>query len=287
MARTEKVNTKHVLLEVLLVFLFILFLFPIFWVLTMAFKERGAILTWPPVFFFNPTLDNFRNIFAGISGSTTGRTTVDFLLYFKNSLIISIGSILVSLIAGVPAAYGFAKFKFKGREDIAFTILSFRFAPPLMVIIPIYLIFQSLGLLNTYIGLIWVYQLITLPMIIWILRGYMEDVSNELEEACMVDGYPLWRVFFRIVLPIVKPGIAASALLAFIYAWNNFIFALILGGSGVQPITVGAMQFQTAEALRYGDMAAAIVIAMIPSLLLAVYSQKHLIRGLSLGAVKE
>lgn len=202
-------------------------------------------------------------------------------------MIISVGSIIVSLLVGIPASYAIARWNFKGKEDIAFTFLTFRFAPPLMVIIPIYVIFRKLGLLNTYIGMIWVYQLITLPMIIWILRGYFEDISNELEEACLVDGYHQWQAFFKIILPLVKPGIAASSLLAFIYAWNNFIFAMILGGSDVQPITVASLQFMTAEAIRYGDMAAACVIAAIPALILAIYSQKHLIRGLSLGAVKE
>ena len=188
---------------------------------------------------------------------------------------------------GVPATYAIARFTFRGKEDLAFTILSFRFAPELIVIIPVYIFFQRLGLLDTYTGLIWVYQLITLPMIVWILRGYIEDVSPELEEACRLDGYGRFRTFWRIVLPLIRPGIAASGLLAFIYAWNNFVFAVLLGGSRTAPVTVGAMQFISADALRYGDMAAAIVLAAVPALALALYAQKHLIRGLSLGAVKE
>lgn len=273
--------------QTILCVIFLFILFPIVWVFLMAFKSRGDILSWPPTFLFEPTFDNFRNILVGgSSGSVTGATTVDFLGYFANSLIISCGAILLSILVGVPAAYAIARFQFRGKEDIAFTFLSFRFAPELLVIIPIYIIFQRMGLLDTYFGLIWVYQLITLPMIIWILRGYFEDVSVELEEACRIDGYGEFYVFRKIVLPLVKGGIAASALLAFIFAWNNFIFAMVLGGSDVQPITVGAMQFMTAEALRYGDMAAAIVLAAIPALLLAIYSQKHLIRGLSFGAVK-
>lgn len=278
---------KNLGLNIILILLFIFFLFPIFWVFTMAFKTKQDILVWPPKFIFSLTFENFRNLFLGGRSVGVGSTTVDFIFYLKNSLIISIGAIVVSLIVGIPAAYAFARWNFKGKEDIAFTFLTFRFAPPLMVIIPIYIIFQKMGLLNTYTGMIWVYQLITLPMIIWILRGYFEDISNELEEACLVDGYPQWKTFFKVAIPLAKPGIAASSLLAFIYAWNNFIFAMILGGSQVQPITVGSLQFMTAESLRYGDMAAACVLAAIPALLLAIYSQRHLIRGLSLGAVKE
>lgn len=285
--KTQKEKTTDYILNLILILYFIAALFPIYWVFTLAFKTRMEILSWPPVFFFTPTLDNFRNLLTGLVGGTVGSATVNFLRNFMNSIIISVSAVLVSIIVGVPATYAIARFKFKGKEDLAFTILSFRFAPELMVIIPIYIFFQNLNLLDTYRGMVWIYQLITLPMIIWILRGYIEDVSRELEEACRIDGYSQMHTFFKIVLPLIRPGIAASSLLAFIYAWNNFIFAVLLGGSRTAPVTVGAMQFMSADALRFGEMAASIVLAAIPALLLAIYSQKHLIRGLSLGAVKE
>lgn len=274
-------------MNALLILYFICALFPVLWVFSLAFKTRPEILSWPPTFVFKPTMENFRSLFSGLTGGTVGSSTVYFLRNFANSLIISFGSVIISIIVGVPATYAIARFTFRGKEDLAFTILSFRFAPELIVIIPVYIFFQRLGLLDTYTGLIWVYQLITLPMIVWILRGYIEDVSPELEEACRLDGYGRFRTFWRIVLPLIRPGIAASGLLAFIYAWNNFVFAVLLGGSRTAPVTVGAMQFISADALRYGDMAAAIVLAAVPALALALYAQKHLIRGLSLGAVKE
>lgn len=285
--KTRKDKLADIGMNAVLIFYFICALFPVVWVFSLAFKTRIEILSWPPTFVFVPTLDNFRNLLGGLVGGTVGRTTVNFLRNFANSIIISFGSVALSILVGVPATYAIARFKFKGKEDLAFTILSFRFAPELMVIIPIYIFFQRLGLLDTHLGMIWVYQLITLPMIVWILRGYIEDVSRELEEACWIDGYGRFRTFWRIVLPLIRPGIAASSLLAFIYAWNNFVFAVLLGGSRTAPVTVGAMQFISADALRFGEMAASIVLAAIPALLLAVYSQKHLIRGLSLGAVKE
>ena len=283
--RKEKI-IDYVLNGVTIIY-FIGSLFPVVWVFSLAFKETSQILTWPPQFIFNPTLENFQALFSGLTGSLTGSSTVDFLQNFANSIIISFGAVVLSVLVGVPATYAIARYKFKGKEDLAFTILSFRFAPELMVIIPIYIFFQRLRLLDTYTGLIWVYQLITLPMIVWILRGYIEDVSRELEEACWLDGFGRVRTFFRVILPLIRPGIAASGLLAFIYAWNNFVFAVLLGGSRTAPVTVGAMQFISADALRYGDMAAAIVLAAVPALALAFYAQKHLIRGLSLGAVKE
>lgn len=284
--KTQKDKLTDYVLNVVLTLYFIGALFPVLWVFSMAFKTLPEILSWPPTFFFTPTLNNFQSLFTGLTGGTVGSSTVDFLRNFGNSLVISFGAVVISVLVGVPATYAIARFNFKGKEDLAFTILSFRFAPELMVIIPIYIFFQRLGLLDTYTGLIWVYQLITLPMIVWILRGYIEDVSRELEEACWLDGYGRVHTFWRIVLPLIRPGIAASGLLAFIYAWNNFVFAVLLGGSRTAPVTVGAMQFISADALRYGDMAAAIVLAAIPALVLALYAQKHLIRGLSLGAVK-
>lgn len=285
--KTKKDKLIDYVLNGVTIIYFIGALFPVYWVFSLAFKTMPEILSWPPTFIFKPTLENFQSLFSGLTGGTVGSSTVYFLRNFVNSLIISIGAIVVSIIVGVPATYAIARFEFKGKEDLAFTILSFRFAPELMVIIPIYIFFQKMNLLDTYIGLIWVYQLITLPMIVWILRGYIEDVSRELEEACWLDGYGRVKTFFRILLPLIRPGIAASGLLAFIYAWNNFVFAVLLGGSKTAPVTVGAMQFISADALRYGDMAAAVVLAAIPALILALYAQKHLISGLSLGAVKE
>jgi multiple sugar transport system ATP-binding protein len=138
----------------------------------------------------------------------------------------------------VPAAYALARYKFRGKEDLAFTFLSFRFAPELVVIIPLSVIYRQLGLYDTYFGIMWVYQLVTLPLLIWVLRSYFEDISPDIEQAAMLDGYSWWHVFFKILMPLVRPGLAAAALLAFIFAWNNFMFPLVLGGSNVQTVTV-------------------------------------------------
>lgn len=286
-AKEESLPSK-IILDVILIVLFIAFLFPLVWVILMALKTETEILAWPPKFLFHPTLQHFRNIISGVTKGSgdVGQSTVKILRFFVNSLIVSCGSIIVSLLVGVPAAYAIARFKFRARESIAFTLLSFRFAPALMVIIPLYVIFRKIGLNNTYIGMIWVYQLITLPMVVWILRGYIEDISPELEEACLVDGYSQWRTFWRITLPLARPGVVASGLLAFIYGWNSFVFGLILGSTDVQPITLGALQFITAASVRYGDVAATVVLAFIPALALSIYSQRHLVRGLSFGAVK-
>lgn len=278
---------RSLLVNLGLLIIFAFLLFPIIWVVMMSFKSIDQILSWPPKFIFTPTLANYRAVLLSeMEVKGVGSVAIDFMAGFYNTLIISSAAVLISVLLGVPAAYALARYNFKGKEDIAFTFLSFRFGPELLVIIPIYLIFQKIGLYNTYIGLIWVYQLITMPMIIWIMRSYFEDVPQNFENACVVDGFPQWRAFLRIVLPIVRPGIAASALLAFIYAFHNFLFALILGSSKVSPVTLSAMKFISAEALRYGIMSAGIVISFLPILLFSIVAQRYFVRGLSMGAIK-
>lgn len=260
-------------------------LFPLLWMLLMALKSQDQLLT--TTFIFKPTLENFRAILVGAQTTVvTGTFRTDFPRYFYNSLVMSSAAVAISILVGVPAAYALARFRFAGKEHLAFTFLSFRFAPEMMVIVPLSVIYQKLGLYNTKIGIIWVYQLITLPMIIWIMRGYFEDISADLEQAAMVDGYSWLQVFLKVLLPLVRPGLAAAALLAFVFAWNNFVFALLLGGSEVQTVTVTALNYLSSQQLQYNYMAAASLISALPQMILAVIIQRHLVRGLSFGAVK-
>ena len=142
------------------------------------------------------------------------------------------------------------------------------------------------ALYNSYFGLIWVYQLITLPLILWITRGYFEDVSEDIEHAHRIDGHGWLKTFLKVAVPLALPGIAAAALLAFIFAWNNFVFALILASADKQPVTVGALAFVTASGIQYGQIAAALILSIIPTLIFAIAAQRYLVEGLSLGAVK-
>jgi len=258
------------------------FLFPIFWIVLMSFQTNADILRIPPRLTFSPTLSNYAALISGKLQTSSGSLDIPFMRNLGNSVLLSTASVLL----GVPAAYAFARFKFRLGEDIAFTLLSFRFAPPLLVLLPLSLYFQDLGLANTYVGLIWIYQLICLPLILWIVRGYFEDASPDVEYAYRIDGHSFWRTFLRIAIPLAKPGIAAAGLLAFIFAWNNFVFALILASADKQPVTVGALAFVTASGIQYGQIAAAIVLSILPTLGLALYAQRWLVEGLSLGAVK-
>ncbi len=276
----------RVLRGVAITLVLVFFLFPIAWIIMMSFQQNDVILSTTPRPFEGLTLQNYTTLFSGKLTTGTGTQDVNFLLNLGNSVLLATSSVIISLILGVPAAYAFARFRFRLGEDIAFTLLSFRFAPPLLVLLPLSLYFQDLGLSNTYFGLIWVYQLITLPLILWIVRGYFEDASPDVEYAYRVDGHSWWRGFIKIAIPLAKPGIAAAALLSFIFAWNNFVFALVLASADKQPVTVGALAFITSAGLPYGQIAAAIVLSIMPTLALALYAQKWLVEGLSLGAVK-
>jgi multiple sugar transport system permease protein len=273
---------RGILITLVLVF----FLFPIVWILLMSLQTNETILRIPPSLVFTPIFDNYTALVTGQLRTAAGSLQLNFMQNLWNSVLLSSASVLLSLILGVPAAYAFARFKFRLGEDIAFTLLSFRFAPPLLVLLPLSLYFKDLGLTNTYIGLIWVYQLICLPLILWIVRGYFEDISPDIEHAYRIAGNSWWKTFHKIAVPLARPGIAAAGLLAFIFAWNNFVFALILASADKQPVTVGALAFVTASGIQYGQIAAAIVLSVTPTLALALYAQRYLVEGLSMGAVK-
>lgn len=249
-------------------------LFPLVWIFIVSFKSDVEVFT--TVFRFTPVLTNYQAVLG----------SADYIKSFIDNIIVSGGAVLVSIVIGVPAAYAMARFSYKYRDDFAFTILSFKFAPEILVILPLFSIYQAIGLYDTYVGLIWVYQLISLPLLIWVLRGYFEDISIEVEQAAMLDGYNRFQIFAKILIPLVRPGLVASGLLAFIFAWNSFTFGLLLSGFSIQTITVAALKFVASDTLHYGQMAVAALVAIIPEIILAIIIQKHLVRGLSFGAVK-
>lgn len=257
-----------------LLFFAIFALFPILWMVICTFKSDAQM--YNTVFRFTPTLDNYKEVLLG----------TDYFRAFLQNLIVAGGAVLVTIIAGVPAAYGLARYNFKKKEDIAFQILSFKFAPEILVILPVFLIYQKIGLYDTYFGLIWVYQLITMPLLIWVVRGYFEDISVEIEQAAQLDGYRWYEIFLKVLLPLIKPGLVASGLLAFIYAWNSFTFPLILSGFQIQTITITSLRYIASDSVHYGQVAVAAMVAITPEIIVCLFIQKHLVRGLSFGAVK-
>jgi multiple sugar transport system permease protein len=251
-------------------------LFPLFWIFLMSLKTGRDIIATPPKFFFTPTLANYADVLS----------RPDFLTPFKNSVIVTSGALLVSLVIGLPAAYALARMEFRFKEDLAFSFLSLRFAPELIILLPLFVIYRSFGLYDTYIGLILVYQLITFPLMVWMMRSFFEDVPRELEEAVQVDGGNWFTAFRMISTRIVLPGLAASCVLAFIYAWNHFVFALVLASRNTQVITGGLLQFISFEQIQWGSMAAGVMLAIIPEFIIAVFALRYMIRGLTAGTVK-
>src|SRR4051794_27430662 len=261
---------------------FIFSLFPIVWMVILALKNAEEQTT--TYFQFSPTWTNFATV---VSDKGTQMTSVDFKTSLLTSLINCGGAVIVSLVVGIPAAYAAGRWKYRGSEDLMFQMLSFRFAPELMVIVPLFVIYNQVGLFDTTLGQIWVLQLVSMPLVVWILRSYFQDLSPELEQAALLDGYTRKRAFLMVALPLVRPGIAAAALLAFIFAWNNYVFPLILTDSAATPVTVAVTKFLGGGGQAYYNLtAAAALLGALPPLVLALTIQRYLVRGLSFGAVK-
>ena len=217
--------------------------FPVVWIVMNSFKVAADVNTWPPVFLFDPTIENYQVLFdlAAADATNYGTLKIEFLKPVINSTVIAVGAVALSLLAGVPAGYALARYNFRGREDLAFFILGFRFAPVLLVVIPLFRVFQSIGLYDSYLGMIWVYQLVTLPMIIWLSRSYVEDIPLEIEEAAAICGASKSRIILQIVLPLLRPGLVGASLLVFLLAWHNFALGLILSAKN-SPVTVALAQ---------------------------------------------
>ncbi|MEV0110674.1 carbohydrate ABC transporter permease [Nocardia sp. NPDC050799] len=268
--------------DIVLIGWFIFSLFPIVWMVLLALKTPAQQTT--TYFTFSPTLENFSTV---LSQKGTELTSVDFKAALVTSLINCGGAVIVSLVIGIPAAYAAGRWQYKGSNDLMFTMLSFRFAPELMVIVPLFVIYNQIGLFDTKVGMVWVLQLVTMPLVVWILRSYFQDLPEDLEQAALLDGYTRRRAFVMVALPLVRPGIAAAALLAFIFAWNNYVFPLILADSNAGTVTVAITKYLGGGGQAYYNLtAAAAVIAALPPLILALTIQRYLVRGLSFGAVK-
>ncbi|MDJ0395735.1 carbohydrate ABC transporter permease [Rhodococcus sp. G-MC3] len=268
--------------DVALLVWFVFSLFPIVWMVLLALKSDAEQTS--TYFSFTPTLENFGTV---LSQRGTDLTSVDFTSSLLTSLINCGGAVIVSLVIGIPAAYAAGRWQYKGSNDLMFQMLSFRFAPELMVIVPLFVIYNQIGLFDTKVGMIWVLQLVTMPLVVWILRSYFQDLPEDLEQAALLDGYTRSRAFVMVALPLVRPGIAAAALLAFIFAWNNYVFPLILSDSNASTVTVAITKYLGGGGQAYYNLtAAAAVIAALPPLILALTIQRYLVRGLSFGAVK-
>ncbi len=276
---TKKVLSRianRTLFWIVTVILLAFFLAPLLWLISTSFKNWLDAFTLPPKIFFVPTLDNYRQVFSN----------ADFFSFIRNSVICSVVPTLIGLLLGVPCAYAIAMFECKNSKKTHLFIMSVRIAPPIMSILPNYIIFSKLGLIGSIWPMIILYTLTTLPLTIWLMPVYFRDIPVSLREAAIIDGCTEWQAFTRVMLPLVKASIAATAIMCMVLTWNEFLIALIMSGRNSQTLPVAVTSFMTFHGTEWGPMCAAATIIMIPMIIFGFFVQKYFARGMVNGAIK-
>src|ERR1700731_327537 len=262
---------------------------PLLFMVLASLKSDVEIFDPNALFRFTPTLANYQE---GLTGSTGAAQAGSYLgastgpRALLASAVVTIMSTLLAVVFGSAAAYGLARYSFRGSRNLAFFVLSKRMAPPIAFVLPMFLVFKAFNLLDTYFVLIIVYTGMNMSFVVWLLRGFFEEIPVELEESALLDGYGRLDVFWRIALPLAKPGIIAAAIFSAIFAWNEFLFAAILTADNVRTLPVAITGFSTSMGIRWGAFMATAAVGVIPIFILTVLLQRHLVRGLTFGAVK-
>lgn len=251
--------------------------FPVLWGLLTSFKSERDVLAYPPKVLFEPTLANYREVLFGATS---------ILPNLWSSVVVSGATTVLTMLFAVPAAYAMARLRFPARRGTGFYVLATQMLPPVGLIIPYYLALQKLGWLDTYGGMTAVYLTASLPFAIWLMVSYFEDVPMEMEEAALLDRAGRLRTLWYVILPQVRGGIAVTTVFVFLNAWNEFLFAVVLGGNTVRPVTVAMFNFISVEQTQWARLAAAAMIAMLPVVLIGLVAQRHIVKGLTVGAVK-
>lgn len=267
---------KRPLSYVIVVLAVVLSLFPFVWLLLTSLKPEALTFAIPPAWIFKPTLDSYEQVFLHSP----------FARYFLNSLAVALGTTFLALSSGTLAAYAFARFRFLGNTSLQVVMLLPKVIPPVAIIIPLFVLFQGVGLIDNHLALILSYLSFTIPIAVWMMIGFIRDVPVSIEESAIIDGASKTQVLTRIVLPIVAPGMAATAILCFIYSWNEFLYAVILTGRTAKTVPVAITGFITNRDILWGRIAASGTVVLMPVFIFALSVQRHLVRGLSQGAIK-
>jgi ABC-type glycerol-3-phosphate transport system permease component len=254
-----------------------LWVFPVLWGLLTSFKTERDVLAYPPKFIFEPTLSNYKEVLFGTSS---------ILPNLWSSIVVSTASTLLTMLIAVPAAYALARLRFPGKKSTGFYVLATQMLPPVGLIIPYYLVLQKVGLLDSYSGLTAIYLTFSLPFAVWLMVSYFEDIPFEMEEAALLDRAGRMRTLWYVVLPQVRGGIAVTTVFVFLNAWNEFLFAVVLGGNNVRPVTVAMFNFISVEQTQWARLAAGAMLAMAPVIIIGLAAQRHIVKGLTVGAVK-
>jgi multiple sugar transport system permease protein len=251
------------------------FLFPVYWLFMISFKTADEIYSYPPVWWpASIQFSNYAVLFKDGDAATVG-----------NSLIVASVSTVFAMFLGTICAYSLARFR-TGGENLANWIISQRMVPPIAIVFPVFLLYVWFGWVDTYFGLILLYTAFNLPYVIWMMRGYILDIPRALEEAALVDGYSRWQVLWKVVFPMCRAGLFATAIFTFVFAWNDFIFALVLTRTDVTTYTVQVTHYFGGQSNFWGKISAMSMLGTVPIFIVVGFMQKYLVRGISLGAVK-
>ncbi len=257
--------------------LLLVWAFPIIWGLITSFKTERDVLAYPPTVVFHPTLSNYWDVLFGATS---------ILPNFTSSIILAGATTVLTMLLAIPAAYALARLALPAKRATGFYVLITQMLPPVGLVIPYYLMFSRIGWLDTYRGLVLIYLTFSLPFAIWLMVSYFEDIPYEMEEAALLDRAGRWRALWHVILPQARGGIAVTLIFVFLNAWNEFLFAVVLGGNTVRPVTVAMFNYISVEQTLWGKLAAAAMIAMLPVILLGLVAQKHIVKGLTVGAMK-
>ena len=254
-----------------------IWVFPVIWGVLTSFKTERDVLAYPPVWLFKPTLDSYREVLFGASS---------ILPNIMSSCVVSLSATVLTMLFAVPASYALARLRYPAKRASGFYVLVTQMLPPVGLIIPYYLMLQKIGWLDTYTGLTVIYLTFSLPFAIWLMVSYFEDIPFEMEEAALLDRAGRLRTLWYVILPQVRGGIAVTAIFVFLNAWNEFMFAVVLGGNRVRPVTVAMFNFISVEQTQWSRLAAGAILAMLPVILIGIFAQRHIVKGLTVGAVK-
>jgi multiple sugar transport system permease protein len=258
----------------LVIFFMLPTVFVFYWMITLSLKPQVEATAFPPHFFwFSVTFKGYVDVFA----------KNPFLLYTWNSLVVATGSTLLALIVGLPCAYSIAHWRQRG---LALIVLVARIIPGISYLIPWYILFRNLKMVDTYLALILTHLVVGLPIVIWVMIGFFEDIPPELREAAMIDGCTDYGAFWRVAVPLVKPGVVATGILSFIFSWNNFLFSVILAGRNTRTLPIAVFNMIGYEEINWGPLAAAATLITLPVIILTLIIQRHIVTGLTFGAVK-
>ncbi len=249
---------------------------PYVWMFLTSLKLRVDALSATPKWLFTPTFEHYPKVFID----------KEYLPLLSNSIIVALSSTLLSLAVGVPASYVFARNRFAGKEDLFFFFLTTRMAPAISVVVPMFIIFGKLRLVDTYYAVVLAHTSFNLSLVVWMMRGFFEEIPPEIDEAAQMDGNTKAGTFFRILLPLAAPGISATAVLCFILSWNELLYAMILTAFESRTLTVGIPGLVQPHGTLWGQVAAVAVVATLPIIIFTFFVQKHLVRGLTFGAIK-